>query len=428
MLSLALQLLFLPALLAFALISAARIRRLSLGESTTKLGDEPTTSTARTLFRDRNSITSLLAPSEGDLPSLLAARAHANERFTNAFDIHSTFTSPSRAVHDTFVRRMKALIDSKATGCDVHLHPPAAAAQPFDKTVRAIVLHLVLVALLDADPAALEYPALDRFAETLNDLWTRSKAPAPIPPHLLAALQAQLRAWVPRTQENAGANHLEVIIPAYETMWRVVAVALAHVHLDPRLRAGFDAFGARPTADELGRAAVDGAPSAHSVVLEVLRLYPPTRRIARHVPRAPHADADAHHPLAALVQRFLFNFNTRPSTPTRDFDVLVADVEAAQREGAAWGPDPDAFDPRRWERAGGSPSSPPPSAAALLAFGHGRLKCVASGWAPGAAAAIVAGVLSAGARVERADGADAVSGGRDAWRGWSLVVPAEEDA
>ena len=356
------------------------------------------------VLRDTSAITRLLSPSSFSLSSLLESRARANARFVRAFEINSTFTSPSSDVHVKFVKYMKDLVSitdwtrvSDAATSAIGLHVQPGSAHTFDKTVRVTVLHVVLVTFLRADPMLLELEKLDRITIQLNHLWTLSKSPVPIPSHLLQELNAQLRTWVPHVD-----NPLEIIIPTYETMWRVVAVTIAYAHRDTHLRSTFMAFHDCPTLAQFRDNGPEGSPSAKAVIHEVLRLYPPTRRISRHVPRDVLPAPLAH--LLRVVGA------TLPSPSPTSF---VADVEAAQRDPAVWGPDAHVFDPHRWAHI---PEGEWTSR--LLSFGHGRLRCIASTWAPGAAAAIAAAVLAAD--VDVLEGKGAITSGREGWQGWRV--------
>lgn len=87
-------------------------------------------------------------------------------------------------------------------------------------------MHVILVGLLSdfVDESAISVVDIDLVTLGINDLWTLSKS-STYRPDLLEAVNARLRLWLPTY-----ANPLEIIIPTYETMWRVVAVAVALAH------------------------------------------------------------------------------------------------------------------------------------------------------------------------------------------------------
>jgi hypothetical protein len=91
--------------------------------------------------------------------------------------------------------------------------------------------------------------------------------------------------------------------------------------------------------------------------------------------------------------------------------VEKADVEAAHRDAVVWGGKAQVFDPRRF-------TSEPRHA--LFAFGVGQLSCIASSWAPMAAAVIVSSVLKAMTDLNLEITAGRELGGRSGWEGWKI--------
>ena len=139
--------------------------------------------------------------------------------------------------------------------------------------------------------------------------------------------------------------------------------------------------------------------SADNFMQEVLRLYPPTRRISRVV------SISSFPILSALFPRFF----TRSVT-------IAADIEALQRD-SIWGNSRGEFDPVRHQPQ----LCTEQQSNTLLAFGAGKLACVAKNWAPQAAAIITAAFLDQvghgkGLAVE----AGRAIGGRGGWEGWSI--------
>ncbi|EJD49452.1 hypothetical protein AURDEDRAFT_112611 [Auricularia subglabra TFB-10046 SS5] len=198
-------------------------------------------------------------------------------------------------------------------------------------------------------------------------------------PAELSAVNTLLRRWLvklPSVSRSSAAwaiaaddNPLEFIVPAFETLWRVVAVAFAEAHGTEAWCAPFLSLA---TSTDVAPAAFrEGTPSVDDFINEVLRLRPPTRRIER-----------------------IWGGKS-----------VKADVERAQRNPSIWGAHADEFDPLR------------PKTGELLAFGARPLKCPGATWAPQAAGILVAALLSEGLRLQRG----MKLGGRDGWDDWRVT-------
>lgn len=176
-------------------------------------------------------------------------------------------------------------------------------------------------------------------------------------------------------------------------MWRVVATTTAFAHKDPAARVALHSFLSDPARSHFGRFGASNGPSVESLIAETIRLYPPTRRISRET-------------TASRAGWF---------GPRRAQSILVADVGALHRDTSIWGADADVYKPLRHH----PDTHTSEQTQALLGFGMGRLKCVASGWAPQAAGVVVAVICE---MLE--DGVGVVEGtevgGREGWEGWSV--------
>lgn len=250
----------------------------------------------------------------------LAERAQANRRLVAAFGFtDSAFTSADPDVHHRFtsaahqlLRHAKLQDVSVTAKKAISKFAAPAASLPFDEFVQAVTLATIFCTLFSTPDnpihlSSLAYTDLAPLGADITRLWQHSKlAGAPLP-SLLAAVHARLRVWLPAAYSDQGdtalrgtagwsiardADPLELLVPAFEALWRVVAVTVARCTADRRLRVR------------------DGG-----IVCEVLRLHPPTRHIARVV-------------CGRSVK---------------------ADVESAQRDPAVWdvGTAADTFDPTR---------------------------------------------------------------------------------
>ena len=178
-------------------------------------------------------------------------------------------------------------------------------------------------------------------------------------------------------------------------MWRVVATTVAFTHNNPRALEALNDFLAMPTRHQF-ELFDDGRPSVDALVTETIRLYPPTRRIARNA--------------TPSTSSTLGGWLGEPTSTT-----LYADIGAVHRDTSIWGPDAAEYKPMRHQPG----TRTPHQTQALLGFGMGKLKCVASSWAPQAVGIIVAALC------EQLDGEMEVVagegiGGREGWDGWKV--------
>lgn len=122
-------------------------------------------------------------------------------------------------------------------------------------------------------------------------------------------------------------NSFNMILPGYETMWRVVMRCFLELASSRHSSAAKEAwkqrlalFIANPTKKQLQEAANDDGLTAEHVSFEILRLYPPTRHVARE-----HKDPDTGA--------------VRP---------LTADIENMHHTAPIWADDALNFRPERW--------------------------------------------------------------------------------
>ncbi|KAH9930844.1 uncharacterized protein B0H18DRAFT_1116554 [Fomitopsis serialis] len=335
------------------------------------------------------------------LTAQLQSRALANARLKPAFGIDSTFVNGDLAAHGAFTRFAINLISPRnlpwsrladiAKGT-VTVQLCDRGSIPFDTLVRRLVMYVILVGLLEeyVDESAIAVDDIDLVTGGINELWALSKT-STYRPDLLEEVNMRLRCWLPNMT-----NPMEIIIPTYETMWRVVAVATALGHDNTQAIPLFSALLQQPTTERY-RQCTDDSFSADAFMQEVLRLYPPTRRISRVVPVT----------TSSILSRFCPRLFTRYIT-------FAADVEALQCD-SLWANSRREFDPSRHHLQ----RSTEQQRKTLLAFGTGKLTCVAKNWAPQAAAIMVAAILDqVGAEKDFALEPGKAIGGREGWEGW----------
>ncbi|CAG8588896.1 15271_t:CDS:1 [Funneliformis mosseae] len=162
-------------------------------------------------------------------------------------------------------------------------------------------------------------------------------------------------------------NSLNVIIPAYETMWRVVLYAILEIKIRPLLRN-------KETTEGIYNTNFENLGNAVKVFLEN-----PKPKILKHDSRVT--------PLWHVIQETL-----RLYPPTRHIHrekeglKVTVDVEAIHRDPKIWGEDALLFKPKRFHEK--------PEEASFIPFSTGSMKCVASEtFAPTFAAIIISAIL-----------------------------------
>ncbi|KAL4913551.1 hypothetical protein BDW62DRAFT_220604 [Aspergillus aurantiobrunneus] len=154
-------------------------------------------------------------------------------------------------------------------------------------------------------------------------------------------------------------NPLNLIVPGFETLWRLVLRLFIELHRHEDWRAILVAFVRKPTSTQFSRELGDDGISAEFLVKEALRLYPPTRRIRR-----------------------TFQFSGSEARET-----FTADVEACQTDPKVWGADALEFKPARWKKKAVVPEL------SFLAFGGRPFLCPAHHDFGPRAVGLLAGIL-----------------------------------
>ncbi|KAI0444408.1 cytochrome P450 [Xylaria telfairii] len=270
------------------------------------------------------------------LEDRLKLRATPNARLVMAFGLDNSFTTDDRQVHQDFLKIAKNAIRLVHTDnwvklaedtrmiLDLYLQhfKDEVPYIPLAPMLRLVSFSLVLRVLFDVEHSAIDPDEARKATDAINRLWIQSKNRQHIPsPYDKRLLKNALERLLPDAfVRDECTSPLNLIMPAYETLWRVVLltfVAIASRDVDPS------------TVEEL-REAVKNVPEcfcqnnnaemrALSIAKEGLRLYPPTRRIYRAV-----------------------------STTGGEEGVVFADVEACHRDCHIWGTDALQFKPTRF--------------------------------------------------------------------------------
>ena len=364
-------------------------------------------------FAKAEDIRGLLSPAQS-LPQQLRSRAIPNVRLARAFQITNTFVSEDVDVHKLFVRQAGSLLSkvSKPDGLACFAEQSTLAVDRYlsDSAPRLrdgyepFVQHVTFATILSTFFDVAEPPSPDdvlTVTRGINNLWRLSKAGNVMPAHMLDEINVRLREWIPQHQ-----NPLDFVLPTFETMWRVVAITVAYIHANAGALDAFADFRTNPTREQFEHFPED-APSVDAIIAEAMRLHPPTRRIHR-------ASSPASH--STFISSLFDRLGPRP--PRSE----IADIGALQKDQDVWGADANEFRPMRHHPE----SLTEEQKKALMPFGYGRLKCVASSWAPQGAALIVAAILSRlGKTVEVRAGQ--TIGGREGWEGWTIEMKVSSD-
>ena len=371
-----------------------------------------------------HAIRDLLAPPKFSLSDMLVSRAIPNARLVHVFRLTNTFVSADIETHNSFRKRAVSFLHdmyrnggwpcwAQVASQAVYIQLPSSSTDvPFDKFIQAVTFRTVTSGLLNPafDQTSFNQDNIDFITSTITTLWDHSKRHKIPPTSLLEQLNTQLRVYF--ADEDAFPNPLDFIIPSWETLWRIVAAAVANMQKNDQSRAPFLRFNNDPNVETF-RMWVDGEPSVEAIITETLRLHPPTKRIARSLPKCQAITGQC-----SVSQHFASFWSANGWTRE------VADIEAVQRSrvwldikpgaGVHTYADTTSFDPTRHRARTDAQGQ------TLMAFGYGRLGCVAKEWAPMAAGLIVGAILGGldeeffeiitGPKI----------GGRIGWDGWCV--------
>ncbi|OCK87808.1 uncharacterized protein K441DRAFT_670129 [Cenococcum geophilum 1.58] len=219
--------------------------------------------------------------------------------------------------------------------------------------VQSLTLRMTFAIFFCVDPETVNYQTAKDIADGINKLWLASKDSTNIPKwtnqnNLHRLLESVIPGKSPLDRVH---NPMNVILPAYETLWRVVLRCFIEIIDEERCgeqnstawRAVLKKFLEDPGQQQARKS---GKLSVFTIAKEALRLYPPTRRVYR-----------------------MFKLDPASSSAGPVEQLVAADVEAYQRDPSIWGLDADKFNPDRWATLFNQK---------LLAFGAKPFLCPAS--------------------------------------------------
>ncbi|KAF2493832.1 hypothetical protein BU16DRAFT_619053 [Lophium mytilinum] len=290
-----------------------------------------------------------------DLRIALTSRAVPNQRLTVAFGIDNAFTTTSIEKRKSFKDQSISILHrpSLNSGWEkLHFGLRIMIRDALiDKSillvplVQSLTLRITLGVLFDLDPVQIPIGVAEELASDINDIWLASKCGSIPIWRTQTRTHMLLRTLISsRNPLDAAENPMNFILPAYETLWRVVLRCFIEIaYRGPRAnrtiwRQAIHESLSTNKDESIALAKV----SADNIAREALRLYPPTRR----------------------VYRYESNLNT--GLP----EVVAADIEACQRNETEWGADAKTFNPDRW-------TTIDDPAKRLLAFGDSPFRCPA---------------------------------------------------
>ena len=311
------------------------------------------------------------SPFRNVLPGV-SSRSLPNKRLREAFGVDNSFTTLDEKYCQRFrnsAERKLSLtpetwedVGRKALLLVEHRLVDAPAVSLVE-IVQLLSLKVVLFVLFDIDPLNVDDEGSAVVAKEINRLWLGSKGHTegsslalvdegklaralrtvvPDMPQgflftyavpMYRSLQGLTRrvlptVWhgmLPPVEVTSRTNPLNLILPAYETLWRVVLRCFVEVAFrgeadSPHWRQIVTAFVTGPSLVALRNKWRPTGVSAEHIVNEALRLYPPTRRIYR-----------------------------RFQLPEESSQDVAADLEECHRRQDIWGEDSLKFKPSRWK-------------------------------------------------------------------------------
>lgn len=263
------------------------------------------------------------------------ARAIANRNLAAGFGIDNAFTTQDRGYAREFVRRgsrSMGLSDarwkelSKTARADAESFVTASADDnvPLAKLVQIVSLGMAFrVFVTETDlPTGTDHGDRLTVAETINDIWIKSKQPGSqvdfaeeqLLHDALWALTPDHEILTPRE------NPLNWILPSFETLWRIALRTLVEVRFTsgrahPEWCMVLREFAENPTKEQFNQPEHPDHMSVQAIVDEALRLYPPTRRVKRAFKFA-DTDGDTYTRKKPISKQFMLTKRSGATMPS----------------------------------------------------------------------------------------------------------------
>ncbi|APA05498.1 hypothetical protein SS1G_09931 [Sclerotinia sclerotiorum 1980 UF-70] len=299
--------------------------------------------------------------------STLQSRALPNQRLVSVFFISNAFTTTDQVVYSSFLAEAKDLLktsnddffglahDTLRLTRDISSVPSTKPIQ-LNSLIQVVCFRFVLLKFF---PSTTVVPSSDSsipgITELINELWISSKCSCSFDGSHVSKqdlLQHEIDLLFPHLKNGNDENPLNIILPAYETLWRVVLRCFLEVSflklsdVATQWKKIIHDFLQNISPEQFSER--KGRCSAQDIVFESLRLYPPTKRIYRQ--------------------------------NQKDGWIAAIDVEYLQRTEEIWGADGSEFRPERWsELENGNDKT---YKEAWMPFGNGSFRCPAKKVAP----------------------------------------------
>ncbi|KAI1094139.1 cytochrome P450 [Rostrohypoxylon terebratum] len=300
---------------------------------------------------------------KNDLLDRLTSRSIPNQRLVNAFNIDNSFTTVDLDVHKRFITSTRDVIGtmnpqrwtaffavSEAAVRQAHgILSASHDTLPLAITVQYAVFSTMIYQFFGVILSDTDFDDIVESTSAINNLWQHSKNITSAGQELREEqerLQASLRRLLPDCFPCSSEKHpLNIIIPAYETMWRVILLTFVSAGfrgVDLRTTEQFHEILQNIPAYSGSQPVVEITNTARNFAKEGLRLYPPTRRIHRAIPNAETAGGLSY---------------------------VKADIEWCHRNKRIWGADAEQFRPSRFQNCTANMDK------AYMPFGIGRHRC-----------------------------------------------------
>ncbi|KAL8928045.1 MAG: hypothetical protein Q9172_001100 [Xanthocarpia lactea] len=270
--------------------------------------------------------------------SLLVSRAIPNQRLVRAFGIDNGFTTFDPEKRADFLSEARERLAKVAgygwegiasTAEDVaekyvEKISPGKGEGHLECMVQIISLKVIFENFFGFNALRLRDGSMLDVARGINKQWIASKLGDHSDKLGISQIQSVFQRLEIHTEDPQN-TPLNILLPVYETLWRVVLHCLIEVLFRPSSdldwREILKAFLRKPDKQQFEQrgAGVDSV-SVQFLVYEALRLYPPTRRIYRQM---------------------------HMSTITEP-ELIAADIEACHRLPEIWGDDSHQYHPGRW--------------------------------------------------------------------------------
>ncbi|CAK7235289.1 hypothetical protein SBRCBS47491_009242 [Sporothrix bragantina] len=271
-----------------------------------------------------------------NLGNRLALRAKANQHLIDALGIHNSLTTADPSVHRVFLRQATERLKRMATAkqwrklygfCQDGLLERAIADHQQDYNnklklaalIRRLCLETVMYVLFQA--SGLDKDDVNTVCNEINRQWVLSKfaLQTESSPLLNDALARLLQMSYDR--ELSPQQALELILPSYEALWRVVLLTYVTVCHRQTFVVVHQECNMVDVASALGTGSVQEK-RLLQIAKEGLRLFPSSKRIYR-----------------------------AQSLESNDASMIAANVSALHRDTDIWGPDAFEFRPDRFDDA-----------------------------------------------------------------------------